>query len=211
MPVKTATNNEEATRSILQLQRRHDELKSANSRAANEARALAAIDNTQLQEDIRSLERQLEEMRKREAQISAQRRETEKQLEGAMAKNQAAHATILALAAAKAKQEKATRKVIVTLKGQDETKSVVIVEINARKALVGVLSSDQQASTITAKEPKKLVALLMEHLAAFEPQKFDVLLLIKPSAFDYDKLVENLLDRGFRVGSEPLQEDRSAL
>ena len=120
---------------------------------------------------------------------------------------------ILELAKAKARLEAIGRRgVVFALQETDPERSVVVVECSASQMLVRPLESEAAPLVVRERNSSSRQASLTATFKAFPAQDNDFLVVIKPSAFSYgEDLVHFIKGLGYRVGSEPLEEDRSTV
>jgi len=120
---------------------------------------------------------------------------------------------ILELAKAKARLEAIGRRgVVFALQEREPDRSVVVVECSAREMLVRPLESEAAPLVVRERNCVSRRSSLTTVLKAFPAQNHDLLVVIKPSAFSYgEDLVHFIKGLGYRVGSEPLEEDRTTV
>lgn len=116
------------------------------------------------------------------------------------------------LEAEKRKWEALPEQVILGMVQDDGKKQVVLIEYSAERIAVQAMHLRKPPRVLTSASEADRRKLLLTELAAFPPQQTDLLVLIKTSAFQISgELIGILRSKGYQVGSEPLEENRSAL
>ncbi|MCZ7647417.1 MAG: hypothetical protein M5U26_19530 [Planctomycetota bacterium] len=116
------------------------------------------------------------------------------------------------LTARRERWERLPEQVIYGLVQDDPKKDVLLIECSAGRACLQSLFEKQPPRVLDERDPAEFLRRLLALLDAFPPDRHDLLLLVKASAFThYEETVELLKAKGYRVGSEPLEEDKSAL
>lgn len=109
-------------------------------------------------------------------------------------------------------QSKTKRSVVFALEDRDLHRNVILVECSAAEMLVKPLDSEAVPLVISERDPALRKKALATAIAAFPVHNHDFLVVIKPSAFTYsEEIVYFIKDMGYRVGSEPLEEERTCV
>lgn len=110
------------------------------------------------------------------------------------------------------KWEALPEQVILGMVQDDGKKQVVLIEYAAERIAVQAMHFRKPPRVLASASESDRRRLLLMELAAFPPQQNDLLVLIKTSAFQTStELIGLLRSKGYQVGFEPLEENRSAL
>jgi hypothetical protein len=115
----------------------------------------------------------------------------------------------------KALNEKSTSSIAVSVPEEDrDGKDVLLLEVSAPRLLVQPIGGEVPAREIRERSLSGRQRQLDRHLRDFPPTEYHVLILLKPSAFGLNEVahwVAVLEGRGYRVGYEPLEEERTVI
>ncbi|MEI6235922.1 MAG: hypothetical protein WCT04_22940 [Planctomycetota bacterium] len=178
----------------------------------NRSRSLAGMDAGKSAEALARVKDSIEKLKIDTTVRGDDHMRLEKQIQDALAENHKLEKNITEIAALKAKVENAPLKLDFSLPEDDKPKNIVLVELSDESIIVQVLHKDGAPKIFRERSQKERKTVLLKNLSAFLPNEYDVLLLIKPSAFeDADELIHAVSEKGYRTGFEPMEEERSAI
>lgn len=211
--VATTLTEDDLRRELTAIEEQRKQVELEMAALAAQSESDADIDPAMIAREIKELEDEIARLSVEEEVETAEQRARRERYLLVKADVHKTHRELRSIAVTKRKIENVARRVVFSLPDDERAhKDVVIFEFSAPHVLMTTLRDPSIKRSIEERSGAARRGALVKELAAFPPLRFDMLLVIKPSSFaDETDWVEFFGELGYRVGSEPLEEDRSVV